>query len=309
MKYFVGIDGGGTRTTLGIADESGREVIRRVGPAGLIDPRRPAATAELLVSLVHEAAECAALDGPAAALCAGLAGVGNPAERRVVEETFARANIAEQVAVVSDGEIALHGALSGGPGILVIAGTGSVAYGRSEDGRVERTGGWGMILGDEGGGYAIARAGLRAALMAIDGRGPETRLASLLLDVIGLASPDAIPSWTARAEKAEVAMLAVHVIRAGEREDPVARGIACQAARDLAAHVEALVRRLGPWTTPPAVVPHGGVATDPIFGQYLEQAIGRLPDPARVTESRADAVTGALSFARSLSEKGVHVSF
>ncbi len=308
MKYFVGIDGGGTRTTLGIADESGREVIRRVGPAGLVDPRRPAATAELLVSLVHEAAESAALDGPAAALCAGLAGVGNPAERKVVEETFARANIAEQVAVVSDGEIALHGALSGGPGVLVIAGTGSVAYGRAENGRVERTGGWGMILGDEGGGYAIARAGLRAALMAMDGRGPETRLGPLLLDVIGLASPDAIPSWTARAEKSEVAMLAVHVIRAGERDDPVARGIVRQAAHDLAVHVEALIHRLGPWTGPPSVVPHGGVATDPIFGPYLAQAIAGLTHSVRITESRADAVTGALSFARSLSEEGLPVS-
>lgn len=300
MRYFVGIDGGGTRTTLGIADETGREVLRRVGPAGLVDPRRPAATAELLVSLVREAATTAAFDGPATALCAGLAGVGNEAEREIVQEAFVRGGVAERVAVLSDGEIALIGALEGGPGILVIAGTGSVAYGRAENGRVERCGGWGMTLGDEGSGYAIARAGLRSALYAVDGRGPRTSLFPILLDVIGLAVAEAIPSWTARAEKAEIAMLAIHVIRAAERGDAVAREIVADAALDLAAHVEALTKRLGPWSSPPAVVLHGGVASDPIFAPHLAAILEKLPEPVRVVDSAADAVTGALRYARGL---------
>src|SRR5690606_35162334 len=136
------------------------------------------------------AARSAGLEGPARALCAGLAGVGNATEREIVEAAFRRARVADVVAVVSDGEIALHGALRGGPGILVIAGTGSVAYGRGEDGRVERCGGWGMVVGDEGSGYQTGRAGLRAALHAVDGRGAPTELLTDLLGVLGLAEPD-----------------------------------------------------------------------------------------------------------------------
>lgn len=300
MRYFVGIDGGGTRTTLGICDESGEELLRRVGPAGIVDPRRPTATAELLVGLVQEAASAAGLAGPATAMCAGLAGVGNAAEREIVEATFVRAGVADVVAVLSDGETALHGALRGGPGILVIAGTGSVAYGRSEDGRVERCGGWGMWLGDEGGGFAIGLEGLRAALLSVDGRGAETRLLPVLLEVLGLAVPEAIPSWVGRAEKAEVALLAVHVLRVAAQGDPVAREIVSEAALDLAAHVDALYRRLAPWTEPPAVVLHGGVASDPVFGPTITRVLARRPDPVRVVPSAADAVTGALEYARTL---------
>lgn len=300
MRYFVGLDGGGTRTTLGICDESGRELLRRAGPAGLVDPRRPAATAEFLVSLVQEAARSAGFDGPATALCAGLAGVGNATEREIVEATLARGGVAEIVAVLSDGETALHGALRGGPGILVISGTGSVAYGRSEDGRVERCGGWGMVLGDEGSGFEIGRAGLRAALLAVDGRGPQTRLLPHLLQVLGMAIPEAIPPWAARAEKAEVAMLAVHVLRMAEQGDAVARGIVAESALDLSAHVDALVSRLGPWKEPPAVVLHGGVARDPVFGPTVQGVLEKRQPPLRIVDSAADAVTGALDYARSL---------
>jgi glucosamine kinase len=124
------------------------------GPAGLVDPRRPTATAEMLTALVREALAAAELEGPAHSLCAGLAGVGNAAEREMVESALAREGVARNVCVRSDGETALHGALGGEAGLLLVAGTGSIAYGRSEDGRVERCGGWGMVTGDEGSGYA-----------------------------------------------------------------------------------------------------------------------------------------------------------
>lgn len=300
MAYYIGIDGGGTRTTVGIADSAGRELLRKTGPAGIVDPRRPAATAELLIGLISEASVGAGLDGAAAALCAGLAGVGNATERELVESALARAGVATRVAVISDGETALYGALEGGPGILVVSGTGSVAYGRAEDGRTQRCGGWGKYIGDDGGGYEIGRAGLRAALLGLDGRGPETTLLPTLLDVLGLAVPEAIPPWIARAEKSEVAMLAVHVLRASERGDQAAREIVAEAALDLAAHVTALVERLGPWSTPPRVVLHGGVASDPIFAPYVERVIQASSGPVQLRKSAADAVTGAIEYARAL---------
>lgn len=298
MGYFVGIDGGGTRTTLGIADVDGREILRRVGPAGLVDPRRPTATAEVLVSLVREAAAAAGFDGPADGLCAGLAGAVHESERSVIEEAFVRAGVAERVQIVSDGQIALFGAFSGGPGILLIAGTGSVAWGRSVDGRIGRCGGWGMIVGDEGSGFAIARAGLTAGLRAFDGRGPGTNLSRILLDVIGLAVPEALPAWVGRAEKSEVAMLAVHVIRACERGDDVALEIVRSAASDLANHVQALSVRLGPWEGVVPIALHGGVATDPVFDPFLRDRIVQTVANSTIVPPAADAVAGALRLAR-----------
>jgi len=300
MTYFVGIDGGGTRTTVGIADGDGREVLRRSGPPGLVDPRRPTGTADLLVSLVRETAHAAGVEGPALALCAGLAGVGNRAEREIVESSLGRSGIAREVAVLSDGETAFHGALGGGPGILVIAGTGSVAYGRSEDGRFERCGGWGMILGDEGGGYRIGCDGLRAALQSVDGRGPPTRLLPTLLEVLGLASPDAIPPWLGRSEKADVAMLALHIVRLSEQGDAAALEIVSEAALDLALHVDALVARLAPWSDAPPVVLHGGVATDVVFTRHLTAILANRPHPLRLVEPARDAVSGAIEYARGM---------
>lgn len=300
MTHLIGIDGGGTRTTLALADASGRELLRRTGPAGLVDPRRPAATAEMLADLVKEACDAAGVAEPVDALCAGLAGVGNRDERDVVEAVLGRSGIARHVAVLGDGETALIGALGGGPGILVIAGTGSVAHGRSDDGRVERCGGWGMVVGDEGSGFALGRAALKAALQAVDGRGPRSTLLPSVLDALGLAAADAIPPWAGRAEKSEIASLAVHALRQADAGDAAALQIVTGAASALATHVRALVDRLGPWPGAIDVVLHGGLANDPSFRTHLLDAIDRLDLPLNVREPHADAVAGAVRFARQL---------
>jgi glucosamine kinase len=298
--HLIGIDGGGTRTTLALADATGREILRRTGPAGLVDPRRPAATAEMLADLVKEACGAAGVHGPVDALCAGLAGVGNRDEREVVEAVLGRSGIARRVAVLGDGETALIGALGGGPGVLVIAGTGSVAHGRSEDGRVERCGGWGMVVGDEGSGFALGRAALAAALQAVDGRGSDSTLLPALLDALGLAAAEAIPPWAGRAEKSEIASLAVHALRQADAGDAAALAVVTGAADALALHVRALTERLGPWSDTIDVVLHGGLASDPSFRTHLLSALDRLGLPVNVREPHADAVAGAVRYAREL---------
>lgn len=298
MSYLVGIDGGGTRTTLALADLAGRELLRRTGPAGLVDPRRPAATAEMLAELVRDTAASAGLRGPGRALCAGLAGVGNPSERDAVQEALRREAVAGLVRIRSDGEIALHGAFAGEAGLLLVAGTGSVAYGRAEDGRIERCGGWGMVVGDEGSGFAIGRAALTAALRSVDGRGPETSLLPVLLHALGLPSPDSVPPWAGKAAKSDIAALAVHALREAEKGDGVALDLVRGAASQLAEHAAALARRLAPWSAPVPVVFHGGTARDPIFSHVLRERIARLDLDLQPREAQADAVTGAVRLAR-----------
>jgi glucosamine kinase len=296
-RYLIGVDGGGTKTTLALADETGRELLRQTGPAGLVDPRRPAATAQMLLDLVAAARAAAGLAGPAAAMCAGLAGVGNRREREIVERTLVEARVAERVVVRSDGETALHGALAGGAGVLLIAGTGSVGYGRGEDGRVERCGGWGMVVGDEGSGYALGCESLRAALRGADGRGPATELLPILLRALDLSSPDEIPSWAGRAEKSEIAALAEHALAAARGGDGAAAGIVRAAAAELAAHAAALIHRLGPWRSPTPVVAHGGLTRDATFAGALTAALSALGLPLEVRAAAADAVAGAVALA------------
>jgi glucosamine kinase len=295
---FAGVDGGGTRSTLLLSDAAGNELARVSGAAGLVDPRHPERSAEVIAQLVRMASAQAGLSAPPAALCAGLAGVGNEAERLAVEQALA--GTAASVRVVSDGEIALHGAFGGGPGVLLIAGTGSVAYGRGPDGRMDRTGGWGMYVGDEGSGYALGRAALAAALRSVDGREAETRLLSRVLEVLNLDGPRGIPPWAGRAAKGDVASLARHVLDLAAAGDAVALRLVEQQAAELASHVIALAHRLGPWPGDVPVVFHGGVLRSGLYATMVDRNLAQNAHRYQIQPAQADAVHGALAYARAL---------
>lgn len=304
QRILAGVDGGGTKTLVALADENGNELIRRSGPAGLVDPRHPTAAAEVVAGVVRTAVRDAGLPGAPVVLCAGLAGVGNRAEREAVREALLAAGVAGRVQVVTDGETALEGVLGGEPGILLIAGTGSVAYGRGPDGRVERCGGWGMVVGDEGSGFAIGRGGLVAALRAVDGRGAQTRLLPLFLGLLGVEDVRGIPPWAGRAAKAEIAALAEHVVRAADEGDAVARGIVEAEARAIAQHAVALRCHLDPWPGPVPVVFHGGVLNSALYAGMVKQALADADPVLRVVPPVADAVAGALRLARAALASG-----
>jgi glucosamine kinase len=295
--WVVGVDGGGTHTTVVLADARGREILRSDGPPGIVDPRSPRRAAEVVAALVRESAAAAGMDLPAAALCAGLAGVEYPAERRAVADALREAGLARAVEVVTDGRIALEGALGAGAGILLIAGTGSVAYGRAEDGRTARCGGWGMVLGDEGSGYGIGRDALRAALQAADGRGPSTRLLEALLEGLRLPSAAGVPPWVGRAEKRDVAGLVPVVVRVAGEGDHVAAAVLRNAAHALADHAAALAARLAPWATPIPIVLHGGVFRQREIEREVRHVLQTLDPPFEVRMPRADAPAGAVLLA------------
>jgi glucosamine kinase len=295
---FAGVDGGGTRTTLLLSDAAGNELARVSGAAGLVDPRHPEKSAEVIAQLVRMASAQAGLSAAPAALCAGLAGVGNEAERVAVEQALA--GTANVVRVVSDGEIALHGAFGGGPGVLLIAGTGSVAYGRGPDGRMDRCGGWGMYVGDEGSGYALGRAALAAALRCVDGREAETRLLPTVLQALTLEGPREIPPWAGRAAKGDIASLARHVLDLAAGGDAVALRLVEQQAAELASHVMALAHRLGPWSGDVPVVFHGGVLRSGLYATLVDRNLAQNAHRYQIQPAQADAVHGALAYARGL---------
>ncbi|HEX8391326.1 MAG TPA: BadF/BadG/BcrA/BcrD ATPase family protein [Longimicrobium sp.] len=297
---LVGVDGGGTRSTLVVADAQGRELARAAGEAGLVDPRDPERSARIIAGLARTALEQAGLREVPDAICAGLAGVGNEAERVAVHDALQASGVARRVRVASDGEIALEGAFAGGPGILLIAGTGSVAYGRAPDGRMERCGGWGMIVGDEGSGFALGRDGMKAALCSVDGREPRTVLLDAILTALDVDNPREVPPWAGRVPKSEIAALARVVLDAAEQGDAVARRVVESAAGELARHVTALAERLTPWSGEVPVVLHGGVLRSPLYASLVTRELSGDARAFRVQPPRMDAVHGALRYAAAL---------
>lgn len=287
---YVGVDGGGTRSRALALDSDGRVRARAEGPPALVRDEELDVAAEVVAALVRDVARSAGSGLPVARLVAGLAGVGRPAARDGVRAAILGRAVARVVEVVSDAEVAYHDAFGTGPGILLVGGTGSMALGRSGDGRTARAGGWGDRLGDEGSGWALGLAGLQAVARAADGRGPVTALAPRLLTALDLAAPPDLIRWAAVASKRQVAALAPHVLEAAAAGDPVAVDLADAAARELADAVEAVRRTLEPWPAPPPVAVVGGlISDDGLLRDRLERALGamavrfdgRTVDPAR----------------------------
>ncbi|HTS29929.1 MAG TPA: BadF/BadG/BcrA/BcrD ATPase family protein [Bryobacteraceae bacterium] len=236
MKLFLGVDGGQSGTTALIGDETGRVLgSGEAGPcnhAGASEGR--ARLERAMTESLAAACRAAGLDAAAlefSAACFGMSG--GPEDKR---EILARIVQAKRWIVTHDAATALAGATADGHGIVTIAGTGSIAYGRSPDGRDARTGGWGYIFGDEGSAFDIARQALRAALRMEEGWGPATVLRDALLEATGAENANDVlhrfytPEWP----RSRVATLAPQVDAAALAGDSVADQILAGAAQQLA---------------------------------------------------------------------------
>lgn len=187
---------------------------------------------------------------------AAVAGIGRPDIRpRALENfsaAFAEFRIAADLYLFHDGEAALWAGLGKGTGVIVSAGTGSIAFGRTPDGREIRCGGWGSIAGDEGSAYWIARQGLSYVLKAHDGRRPPTMMSPLFVRACGIASADELVSWLHRRgrSKEDIAGLSRLVSQASEGGDQAATEIMGCASVELAELAAAALRSFsasGPW--------------------------------------------------------------
>ena len=236
MKLFLGVDGGQSGTTAMIGDGTGR--ILGTGEAG---PCNHAAAGEgrgklerAIAGSVGEACRQAGLDAAAVrfeAECFGMSG--GPEDKREILAAMLRV---DRLVVTNDAVIALAGATRTGQGIITIAGTGSIAFGRNPAGRSARAGGWGHIFGDEGGGFDIARQAARAVLRLEEGWGPPTALREVLLAATASENANQMLHrfYTDEWPRSRVATLARLVDRAAEESDAVALGIMQGAARQLA---------------------------------------------------------------------------
>ena len=231
-RTLIGVDVGGSKTAAGVSDGDQVIIARADGPGAAIRPGRALASAATVAEVVRQAlARAGRLSGDI--LLVGAAGAGREPERDELRKALRSENVAARVVVTTDIEIALAAAFGDGPGIVVSAGTGSVAVGRDRTGRQHRIGGYGWQMGDEGSGYAIGRAALGAVSRAADGRSPRTALTDRVLSATRSEDFDALVRWAAGASPAEVAALAPPVLETAGTGDVLAQGIADYAAREL----------------------------------------------------------------------------
>jgi N-acetylglucosamine kinase-like BadF-type ATPase len=256
-EYFLGIDGGQSSTTAMLGDRDGRVVgFGQGGPCNHVEgPGGREKFINAIEACVSQAAPSISRED-IHALCGGFSG-GPHDKQQLLAEMFP----ASQVFVTTDATIALAGATAGEPGVIVIGGTGSIAFGRNAFGETARAGGWGYVFGDEGGGFDITRQALRACLRAEEGWGPPTTLAQSFLEATGATSMNDLLHrfYTTAWPRPKIAALSKLVDAAAESGDQIAQGILHSAAHELAGYTSAVRGKLFHANEPARIAWIGGV--------------------------------------------------
>jgi glucosamine kinase len=300
---IVGVDGGGTRTRVLLADLDGRPLARVEGAATALRPGEERNSADIIAALVHEA--LATIDRPdtrPSTCVVGVAGGGQERAAQALWQALASMRLADDVNVVSDAEIALDDAFGDSAGVLLVSGTGSVAFARAPDGRLERCGGWGPMLGDEGSGAWIGRRAMSVITASHDGREPETALVGAMLTALEVESLDALIPWATDATPADFAALAPVVVQVAAQGDLRANALLSLGVEELVLHVRTLARRC--FNDERAAVPvacaGGMLGKGSLMRKRVEQRLKTAVPGAVVRSDEVDAARGAVRRARRL---------
>lgn len=301
-SLVIGIDGGGTKTRALVADERGERLAEAVGAGSAVRRGQVDQSASVIVEVARRALETAHAGGAPATprvLCVGVAGVGRESERQALYEALTAGQVAEEVVVQTDFSVALEDAFGEGPGVLLIAGTGSSAFGRGPAGTTARCGGWGPVIGDEGGGAWIGRRALSVVAAATDGREPETALTGAILTATECADASGLVHWAATATPAQLAALAPVVLTVADGGDLRANSIVSMGVEELALHVRALARQL--FTDERASVPvaftGGLLRKGASYRKRLEHRLKTAVPGAQVHGDEVDPARGAVKSA------------
>lgn len=298
MAIFLGIDGGGTKTSCVIGDETSLLGAGTSGGSNVIRVGERQAR-ESLGAAIRQA--CAAANVNPAQIqrtCAGVAGGARPEIDELVRRMLSEF-VSGQIEVVGDMVIAMEAAFGSGPGVIVIAGTGSIAYGRNSKGETARAGGWGFAISDEGSGHWIGRSAVAAAMRAYDKQPSET--ADLLLDSIMKAwSVDSREQLVLIANKsADFAALVPAVVFAAEAGDATARNVLTQAGTELATLAGIVIGRLfGNAVAVPVAVSGGVFCNASLVRQVFYDRLRVAYPQALLSASLVDPERGALQLAR-----------
>lgn len=246
MSFIViGIDGGGSKTHAIVADEHGRTIAETIGPGSAVRPGRAEQSAAVITDVVRDVlASCEMTHVTPRVLSIGVAGAGRESERQELWQALVSRDLASELVIHSDFSVALDDAFGDGAGVLLISGTGSVAFGRGPTGTTARCGGWGPVCGDEGSGAWIGRRALSVVTAAADGREPETALTGAILTAAEVNETSDLIGWAANATPGQLATLAPVVLSVADAGDLRANALVTLTVEELVLHVRALARQL-----------------------------------------------------------------
>ena len=298
MTFIViGIDGGGSKTRAMVADEHGGMIGDVVGPGSAVRPGQADASAAVIADVVRDAlASCEMTHVVPRVLCVGVAGVGRETERQELWQALMERDVAEEVVIHSDFSVALDDAFGDGPGVLLISGTGSVAFGRGPTGTTARCGGWGPVFGDEGGGAWIGRRALSVVSAASDGREPETALTGAVLTAAQVNEVSELIAWAAQGTPGTIASLAPVVMSVADAGDLRANAIVSLAVEELSLHIRALARQLfvDERASVPVALTGGMLRRGTVLRKRLEHRLRSAVPGAQVSAEEVLPVRGAV---------------
>ncbi len=318
MALLAGIDGGGSKTDCWLADAQGKVLGRGRGGASSLTHVSGAEAARQIEAALREAFAGARLEyrpEEVAAACGGFAGAGHQPAHGEYEELLGRQFPRARCRIETDVRIGFEGGLAGHPGVIVIAGTGSIAYGRNGGGGEARAGGYGPELSDEGGGFVLGREAVRRVLEAYDGRRPPTRLRDSILRHWRLEDEARLLDYllsarqtAARQTPIRYAELLPALQAAAADGDAAARELLEQAGAQLAALAVAVAQRLE--LTLPEIAYAGSVLnhSEAVRESWSREMRRQLPG-ARLLAAAAPPPAGALRLAASmLTVNGAEIS-
>lgn len=292
-RLFLGIDGGGSGTRALVIDAAGSVVGR--GGSGPSNPNQVGWDG--LRDAIRSAAEACGSAGPFAGVHAGIAGVASAEARAKVCATVAELGLGAPglVGAGHDLEIALTGGLSGRPGIVLVAGTGSACFGRNARGDTWQAGGWGPVLDDAGSGYWIGLRAIMTAIRAEDGRGSATALRTIVLGATGALTLREVLAMIqdGSLDRKAIAAIAPQVLGAAQRKDAVAQVVVALGAAELGLMGGAVATKLGMAAGEVEFVITGGVGESVVYGAVIESAVKKRVAGAKFTRPELPAVAGA----------------
>jgi N-acetylglucosamine kinase-like BadF-type ATPase len=298
----AGIDGGGTGTRAVIMDEQKRVIGE--GHAGPSNPLRVGiadAATNVRQAVDRACAEAGVHRDDVLHATVGLAGVRRTDIRSVTVEKIKHClKEIKSIELLPDGDIALYGATDGQPGLVVIAGTGSICCGRNRQGKQVCAGGWGPIVGDEGGAAWIARKGLQAVAHAADERGPKTALTAAALMYFKVTTPDDLSTaiYSPAMTNDRLAGFGRDVVRVARAGDEVAIEILQEAGRELAIAATAVIKRLRMQNDKFPVAAVGGVyGAGELILESMREEIEKTAKGAVISEPLFSPVVAAARLA------------
>jgi N-acetylglucosamine kinase-like BadF-type ATPase len=299
MSVVIGIDGGGTKTAAVILDCNGRILGTGEGGPSTFGVVPVAMTQTSIARAAREAAAMAGLDSLTfSAAFLGLGNVVSERDRNTVREIAAGLGLADRamIGVDHDIRIALAGGLSGRPGMVLIAGTGTSCFGINPAGETWRSGGWGPLIDDEGSSYWLGIQAMRAAVLDYDGRGEQTLITQAISDRLALADMNELMNrlYAAEMTRTEIASLAPLVFDAVERADGVAQALVRRGCQAMAACAQAVARKLGLENGPSELAITGGLtnADEALLAPFRAAVAERLPG-CQVKKAELTPATGA----------------